>query len=88
MDRLADDPADPAVPPALAALQRDYARLHDDALAIALDHTTGREVHVRRQTKGAVTREVQERIAELEQQLEEARGPGLARRVARRVRGD
>ena len=76
MSRLVLDPSDPAVPPALARLRDDYQRLHDHAVAIALDHTRTREVHVRRRTKANVRTEIDERVDELEQQLEEARSAG------------
>ncbi len=87
MNRLVVDPADPAVPAALERLRTDYQRLYDHAVAVALDHTRTREVHVRRRTRANVRAELTERIDELEQQLEEARtgrdgedGGGLFRR--------
>lgn len=72
MNRLVVDPVDPAVPPALERLRADYLRLHDHAVAVALDHTRTREVHVRRRTKANVRAELAEQVHELEQQLEEA----------------
>jgi hypothetical protein len=56
-------------------------------VAVALDHTRTREVHVRRRTRANVRAELEEQINELEQQLEEAHsepdredGGGLFRR--------
>jgi hypothetical protein len=72
MSRLADDPADPTVAPALAALRSDYERLFDHAVGVALDHTQAREVHVRRRTRANVREEYESQVAELEQQLEES----------------
>ncbi|CAN5385243.1 hypothetical protein BH11ACT8_BH11ACT8_25710 [soil metagenome] len=83
MNRLADDPDDPAVTAALATLRTDYDRLHDHAVGLALDHTQTREVHVRRKAKAntrtALEAEYEEQIAELEAQLEESQGGGLGR---------
>lgn len=81
MNRLVADPADPAVPPALALLRRDFDRMHDHAVGIAIDHTQTREVAVRRTTRATVRQQFEvehaEQVAELEAQLEEARGPSL-----------
>jgi len=71
MNRLVADPSDPAVPAALERLRADYQRLHDHAVAVALDHVRTREVHVRRRTRANVRAELEEQINELEQQLEE-----------------
>lgn len=72
MNLLVDDPDAPAVPAALAAIRADFERLHDHAVGVALDHTQAREVHVRRRTRGNVREDYESRIAELEQQLDEA----------------
>ncbi|MDO9457066.1 sulfotransferase family protein [Nocardioides sp.] len=72
MLRLVDDPADPGVPTELARLRADYERVFDHAVGVALDHTQAREVHVRRRTRGNVREDFESKIAELEQQLEEA----------------
>ncbi|MFB9312795.1 hypothetical protein [Nocardioides plantarum] len=74
LGRLADDPADPSVPEALAVLRTDYDRVFDHALGVATDHTATREMYVGRRTRASVTSKFESQIAELEQQLEEARG--------------
>ncbi len=85
MNRLVDDPTDPSVTAALAALRRDYERLHDHAVGVALDHTQTREVFVRRKAKANTRAEFEEHIAELEQQLEEAHdSAGGRKRLFRR----
>ncbi len=86
LNRLADDPGDPSAGPALEALQRDYDRVHDHAVAIALDHTKAREVHVRRNAKANTRAELEGRIADLEQQVEELSAP-KGRRWGSRSRG-
>lgn len=81
LNLLVADPTDRSVTPALAALRADYERLHDHAVGVALDHTQTREVHVRRNTKANIRKQVEseyeEQIAELEAQLEEARSAGM-----------
>ena len=81
LNRLVADPTDTSVAPAMARLRVDYDRLHDHAVGIALDHTQAREVHVRRRakdnTRTQLEGEHEEQIAELEAQLEEARGAGF-----------
>ncbi len=84
MSRLVDGPRPtPRSSDCLAALRRDYDRLHDHAVGVALDHTQTREVHVRRRTKAnvraALEAEHAEQVAELEAQLEETQGGGFSR---------
>ena len=86
LNRLADDPADPSTGPALELLQRDYDKVHDHAVAIALDHTKAREVHVRRNAKANTRAELEGRIKELERQVAELSAP-RGRRWGRRSRG-
>ncbi len=86
MNRLVDDPGDPSVPSALEALQRDYDKIHDHAVAVALDHTRAREVHVRRKAKANTRAELEGRIKELEKQVAALSAP-RARRWGSRSRG-
>lgn len=86
MNLLVDDPGDPSVPGALEVLQRDYDRVHDHAVAVALDHTRAREVHVRRNARANTRKELEGRIRELEQQVAELSAP-RARRWGSRSRG-
>jgi len=74
MNALVADPADAAAREGLASLQRDYARLHDHAVAVALDHTGAREAHVRRTAKANLAREHEAVVAELEARIEELDG--------------
>ncbi|WP_232678916.1 sulfotransferase family protein [Nocardioides sp. R-C-SC26] len=69
VNALADDPEDRAAVAALATLRTDYGRLHDHGVAVALDHTQTREVHVRRRTRERTAEQYQQRIAELEAEL-------------------
>ncbi len=86
LNRLADDPDDTDAGPALERLQRDYDKVHDHAVAIALDHTKAREVHVRRNAKANTRAELEGRIRDLEQQVAELSAP-RARRWGSRSRG-
>ncbi|MCD4526708.1 sulfotransferase family protein [Nocardioides sp. cx-173] len=58
MNALVDSPQDAAVAEELAGLRERYARLHDHAVAIAIDHTKAREAHVRRTVRANVEREL------------------------------
>jgi hypothetical protein len=86
MNLLVDDPDDASVPSALELLERDYDRVHDHAVAIALDHTRAREVHVRRKAKANTRAELEDRIRDLERQVAELSAP-RARRWGGRSRG-
>lgn len=54
---LVDAPHDEAVSAELARLREDYVRIHDHAVAIALDHTNVRVARVRRQVKANLAAE-------------------------------
>ena len=86
LNRLADDPGDASAGAALERLQRDYDKVHDHAVAIALDHTKAREVHVRRNAKANTRAELEGRISELEGQIAELSAP-KGRRWGSRSRG-
>jgi hypothetical protein len=86
LNRLAEDPADTSASSALEGLQHDYERIHDHAVAVALDHTRARETHVRRRSKANTRAELEGRIAELEREVAELRAP-RARRWGSRSRG-
>ena len=86
LNRLVADPGDQRASAALDVLAKDYERIHDHAIAIALDHTKAREVHVRRNAKANTRAELEGRIADLERQVEELSAP-RARRWGSRSRG-
>lgn len=86
VNRLADDPDDSSAIAALERLRADYATVHDHAVGIALDHTGGREAHVRRTAKANTRAELEGRIAELEAQVAELSAP-RERRWGSRSRG-
>lgn len=77
LDGLVDAPADGAtddtLPDRVEALRDDYVRVFDHALGVTTDHLATREVHVSRRARAAADRDYEAQIAELEQQLEEAR---------------
>ena len=95
MNVLVDSPYDKAVIDELAAMREDYARIHDYATAIALDHTRSREAQVRRNTKTNLGRKHDKELARLRFELDRARTGAAAapaapvsfpRRVVRGVR--
>lgn len=51
VQRLVPEPTDADAVARLEALRAEYLRLHDFAVAVALDHTHAREAHVRRRVK-------------------------------------
>lgn len=51
VQRLVADPTDGEAVAEVADLRTSYTRLHDFAVAVALDHTHAREAHVRRRVK-------------------------------------
>lgn len=92
MNVLVDSPHDQRVIEELAVMREEYARIHDYAIAVALDHTRAREAHVRRNTKANMAQQHDKELASLRRELEIARSAGatrpvsLARRVVRGVR--
>lgn len=54
---LVAEPHHEGVAAELAELRERYVRMHDHAVAIALDHTKAREAHVRRRVKANLARE-------------------------------
>lgn len=57
MNLLVDAPEDHAAVEELESARADYVRLHDYAVAIALDHTHVREIHVRRRVTARLRNE-------------------------------
>lgn len=84
VNALVEDPDDAAALTALEGLRVDHARLHDHAVAVALDHTGAREVHVRRNVKSRLAHEHRTEMDALRAELE---GRGAARRWGRGRRG-
>lgn len=83
MSTLADEPHQETATHELEELRQRYVRMHDHAVAIALDHTKAREAHVRRRVKANLEKSASDQGPGPARTSPKGRGWGSTRRGSR-----